>query len=205
VTTSLPVQAVRRVAELQLRGSAGPLPARVCWPAGVPGDGPPALLVCYPGGPDRAADEALCRGLCAQAGLVALWTTRPMAAPDATAVLEWAADHAADLDADPRRLLVAGRRGGGGQAAAVALHARDERWPALARQVLVLPDFRGRPLDGDDLAGVAPATVVSGRRAVHAYAERLRAAGVAVQELRPAPDRVVGALAAALRPAEVGA
>ena len=32
----------------------------------------------------------------------------PAVFSDARAVLEWAADHAADLDADPRRLLVAG-------------------------------------------------------------------------------------------------
>ena len=92
--------------------------------------------------------------------------------------MEWAADHAHQLGADPDRLVVAG----GGLAAAVALHARDEGWPPLSRQVLIGPDLTGWPRwTADSLSGVAPATVVN----APGYAARLRAAGVEVEERFP--------------------
>ena len=89
--------------------------------------------------------------------------------------LEWAGDHAASLGANPGRLFVAG----GGLAATAALHARDEGWPPLARQLLSGPERSGWPPADASLAGVAPATVVDGP----VYAGRLRAAGVEVEEL----------------------
>ena len=50
---------------------------------------------------------------------------------DGTNVLEWAAEHAAELGADPGRLLVAGQGAGGAIAAAVAAEARAHGWPAV--------------------------------------------------------------------------
>jgi acetyl esterase/lipase len=47
-------------------------------------------------------------------------------------VLEWAAEHAAELGADPGRLLVAGQGSGGAVAAAVESQARAAGWPAVA-------------------------------------------------------------------------
>lgn len=114
------------------------------------------------------------------------------AADDATTALEWAADHAAELDADPGRLLVAGEGLGAGLAAGVCLHARDLGWPVVGRQLLVLPTFAPGPASpplAPSLAGVVPATVVTadddpaaedGRRS----ASRLREAGVEVEEVR---------------------
>ena len=52
---------------------------------------------------------------------------------------------------------------------------------ALSRQVLIGPDLTGWPLAAASLSGVAPATVVN----APAYAARLRAAGVEVEELFP--------------------
>jgi hypothetical protein len=205
MTSSSPEQAVRRVAELQLRGSAGPLPARVSWPVLSPGGGPPAMLVFHPADAGGEDVDALCRALCAQAGLVVLWTVRPAALGDAATALEWAADHAAELDADPGRLLVGGQGAGASLAAAAALRARDERWPALARQVLVLPPFAhdDGAAGAAGLAGVAPATIVTDGGAASEYARRLRRAGVAVDELRHGADRssaqLATDLAAALR------
>jgi acetyl esterase len=190
-----------RTADVQLRGLAGPLWTRVAWP-GPGGSGPsPALLVCFPAaGPVAGDADPLSRELCARGGVVVLALSSPVtpetpvqaALQDATTVLEWAADHAAELDADPGRLLVAGDGPGGGIAAATALHARDQHWPALARQLLVFPDFPAgpaSPLRAPTLAGVAAATVVTadddpaatdGRR----YAARLREDGVQVKEVR---------------------
>jgi hypothetical protein len=204
MTSTSPEQGVRRVAELQLRGSAGPLAARVSWPVRSPSAAPPALLVFHPGGRHSAADDPLSRGLCAHAGLVVLWPLRPLKLDDAAIAVEWAADHAAELGADPGRLLVGGRGAGAGLAAAVALRARDEQWPALSRQVLVLPELASADdlTPGARLAGVAPATIVTDGGAGRAYATRLRRSGVAVEELRlgrdPSSARLAADLAAAL-------
>jgi acetyl esterase len=187
-----PFCGVHRVADLQLRGSDGPLRARVCWPLRGHDGRPGALLVFLrdAGATHGSVDgaEAFCRGLCARTGVVVL--SASAAFDDAAATLEWAADHAAELDADPRRLIVAGERAAGALAAALALHARDHAWPALIRQVLIHPDLEagGSPLRAESVAGVAPATIVTagnGPRGDGAslYAARLRAAGVAVEEL----------------------
>jgi acetyl esterase/lipase len=50
---------------------------------------------------------------------------------DGMTVLEWAAEHAAELGADPGRLLVAGQGAGGAVAAAVATQARAAGWPEV--------------------------------------------------------------------------
>lgn len=148
-----PGVAQHRVAGVHLRGRAGPLRARVCWPARVGSGASPPLLVLFraggffPGSVDGTA--RLCRGLCCRVGVVvlsasyrpALETPYPAAFSDATTAMEWAADHAAELDADPGRLLVAGEGAGGNLAAALALHARDHRWPTITRQVLIYPNL----------------------------------------------------------------
>ena len=144
-----PGPAVHRVADVQLRAPGGPLAARAYWPVPSEAVAAPALLVLLPGdgsgagGLDRL--DALCRGVCAHAGVVVLSVTRRSAAPDvpaaaledSTAAVHWAADHAAQLGADPGRLLVAGIGVGGSLAHAVARRARDDGWPAITRQVSV--------------------------------------------------------------------
>lgn len=215
--------AVHRVAGVQLRGRTGPLPARAYWPP-PPGPGPaPALLVLFPdpaGGldvpdpPDLAggldAADALCRGLCSGAGLVVLSVSH-RAPQDAIAATRWAADHAAELGADPRRLLVGGVGAGGRVATAVVREARDEGWPAILRQVLVRPRLGG-PEPPGAVPALAPATVVTVDGVDEPagtptddgwhHAALLRHAGVDVDELRyggpPDPDRLVGDLARAL-------
>lgn len=199
-----------RVAGVTLRGRDGRVPARAYWPS-PPGPGPaPALLVLFPADREPAgldAADPLCRRLCAGAGLVVLSVSH-RAAGDATTATEWAADHAAELDAHPRRLLVGGVGTGGRVAAAVARDARDDGWPPVERQVLILPELGGdgAPPAAGNTAGLAPATVVTvdggdGQR----YAARLRRTGVDVDELRygepPEPDRLTGDLARALGPA----
>jgi hypothetical protein len=155
------------------------------------------MLVFHPADAGGGDVDALCRALCAQAGLVVLWTVQPVALGDAATALEWAADHATELDADPGRLLVGGQGAGAALAAAAALRARDEGWPALARQVLVLPRFAhdDGAAGAAGLAGVAPATIVTDGGAASEYAGRLRRAGVAVDELRHGADRSSAQLA----------
>jgi acetyl esterase len=202
-------------ANLQLRGVSGPLRAHVSWPATTEPGVSPALLVLLPDGGDMQDAGALCRELSVRAGLVVLLACvrlapdrgDPATLQDATTALEWAGDHAAELYADPQRLLVAGVGTGAAIAAALALHAREERWPAIARQVLICPDFAAYagPLSAASLAGVAPATVVTrgdgARRDVGMrYAALLREAGVDVEELHDEDDeRLLADLAESLR------
>ena len=165
-------------AELLLRG----LSARVTWPETGGNDGAPAVAVVL-------ADDALALDLCAIAGMVVLAPARGPALPaDAATAVRWAADHAAELGADPRRVLVAGAGAAGLAAAATALVARDDGWPRLVRQVLVWPvlSLPGGP-SVQPREGVAPATILCSREERDDgrwYARRLRAVGVEVVELQ---------------------
>jgi len=191
-----------RVADLQLRGANGPLRARVCWPGRARDeDAAPPLMLAFKTRGDDA--DGLCRALAEAAGVVVLATgwrfdaNEPSSSAfyEARAVLEWAADHGGELDADPARLIVAGEGPGAALAAGVALHARDDWWPAIARQVLVHPVLdvwqASVPYVGSlrtaPVGGGAPATIVtrtSARCGGRQYAARLRLAGVDVEELR---------------------
>jgi alpha/beta hydrolase family protein len=180
-----------RTAELQLRGRAGTLQGRVYWPGPSLARQARLLVFCA-----EAGAGTWCQELSASAGLVVLAVTcgrrYPADLDDAVTAAEWAAENTARLGADSAELLVGGTGPGGALAAAVTLHARAARWPAIGRQVLVCasPVERMPP----SLVGVAPATAVTvehdpggdeGR-----YAARLRRAGVPVDELRyAAPDR----------------
>jgi len=207
---------VGRVADLTLRGWSGAVRGQVTWPSGAAGAAePPPLLLCFPDAGDRTG--RLARALCAAGDVVVLeiglrtppHEPSPAAFHDAVAALEWAADHGAELDADPARLAVAGDRTGGAVAGAMALHARDNWWPAVERQLLVHPVIDAwhpsvpyvSSLCSVPVAGVAPATVVSGgapRDGGRRYSARLRRAGVEVDELRDDAELPVD-LARALR------
>jgi alpha/beta hydrolase fold len=188
MTTAAPP--IQRFAALRLRGRTGPVDASVAWP--LTAERPPALVVYFP---DRGRFDDL-PGTLARAANVVVLTANVRPAPDdvaatafddAAAVLGWAADHAAELDADPGRLVVAGAGAGAALAAGVALHARDEWWPAIVRQVLLDPDLDAWPasvpyastLRVAQLDGAAPATIAGDGL----LAARLRAAGVDVEEL----------------------
>jgi len=178
---------VQREAALSLREPGGIVRVRVSWPPPGSGDGGPVLVFLSDVDSSPEAVDALCRGLCVEAGMLVL-SLRTRAFDAATTALEWTADHAHQLGADPTRLLIGGVGTGGGLAAAVAAHARDLGWPPLTRQVLVRPDFSECPVP-ESLVGVAPATVVGAR----AYASRLEEAGVEVEERRMGD--LVGSLA----------
>jgi acetyl esterase len=190
--------AVQRTADLQLRSAAGRQAAQVMWSPFGPSDETPPLVVFFGGG-DGDVDCAACHALSEGVQAVVLAATSILARDgswaeafaDALVMVEWAADHAAELAADPGRVLVAGEGSGARMAAALALHARDCGWPPLARQVLLRPDLGSATATGDlgsyaaplragALGGVAPATILGGGPAGDdgRYARRLRAAGV---------------------------
>ena len=179
---------------LQLRGRGGWVRARVFWPR-PPGldPGPGAALLVWLPGEGRGAGGAWlpAHRLFAEAGLTVLSVPAGAGVQDAATALEWAADHAAELDADPARLLVAGEGLGAGLAAAVCLHARDQGWPIVGRQLLLFPRFApgpASPLLAPSLSGLPPATVVTAEddpaaEQGRSFAGRLRVAGVEVQEV----------------------
>jgi len=119
-----------RIADLQLRGSTSSLPVRVYWPGQVASQPVPLLVFCMVGA--GAGAEETCRGLSEGYGLLVLAVRCAAGAHDGMTVLEWAAEHAAELGADPGRLLVAGQSSGGAVAAAVESQARAAGWPAVA-------------------------------------------------------------------------
>jgi hypothetical protein len=162
-----------RDASLALRERNGIVRVRVSWPTL---DGTPPVLV-FLSSDDVRTDfvDPLCRGLCAEAGMLVL-SVRTDCLDTATTALEWTAEHAQQLEADPGTVLVGGIGQGGALAAAVALGARDNGWPQVARQVLIRPDFAEFP---EALAGVGPATVVG----ISEYSDRLRAAGVEAEQV----------------------
>jgi acetyl esterase/lipase len=68
----------------------------------------------------------------------------PAAMDDAYAVLMWTAQHAEQLNLDPKRIAVGGFSAGAGLAAAVALRARDQQGPSIRLQLLIMPELDDR-------------------------------------------------------------
>ena len=121
-----------RIADLQLRGSTSPLPVRVYWPGQAASQPVPVLVFCIVGAGAGAQAEQTCRRLSEDCGLLVLGVRCLAGAHDGMTVLEWAAEHAAELGAGPGRLVVAGQGSGGAVAAAVESQARAAGWPAVA-------------------------------------------------------------------------
>jgi hypothetical protein len=130
-------------ADLHLRRGVD---VQVTWPSAAPET--PALLVVLAG---ESSGAPIWHELCVRIPAVVLAV--PAAGFDeARETLEWAADHAAELGADPRRLLLAADHGGAGLVAALARHARDRGWPPIARHVLIDPELG--PARVDQLVGL---------------------------------------------------
>ncbi len=115
------------VAELWLRGAGAPVRARLS----AAGAGPLVVLV-----PGSGADAALADGL------GAVTVSLPPRGPsfeDALAALCWTADHAGELGAGGRGLVLAGAGDGAALARRLAARARDDGWPEIAALVIVPP------------------------------------------------------------------
>jgi acetyl esterase len=144
---------VRSVVDDHIAGPAGPLPVRIYHPAAA-GD-PPVLVYFFGGGWTLGSldtGDAVCRSLTNAVGCVTVAAGYrlapehpfPAAVEDCFAAVRWAADNAAGLHADPRRIAVGGDSAGGNLAAAITLLTRDWGGPALRHQLLVYPntDYR---------------------------------------------------------------
>jgi acetyl esterase len=135
----------------------------------------------------------------------------PTAVEDSYAALLWVVEHADELGIDASRIAIGGGSAGGNLAAVVSLLARDRGGPKLVLQVLEVAalDFsrpgkeqyydlylgsdehatnpHASPLLAPDLSGLPPAVVMSAQydplsKEDAEYAERLRHAGVPVEE-----------------------
>ena len=137
-----------KVADIQIDGAAGKIPARVYTPKGT---GPFPLLVYFHGGGWVIATndtyDASARALTNLASCVVLSVEYrkgpeakfPAAHDDAFAAWRWAIGHAKTIGADSARIAVAGESAGGNLAANVAIMARDQKIQQPLYQLLVYP------------------------------------------------------------------
>ncbi|MEU4575311.1 alpha/beta hydrolase [Nonomuraea sp. NPDC023979] len=154
------------VGEHTAPGPHGDVPLLVCRPAGA-ATPLPAIYYTHGGGMmfgdartglDDLLDWALELGLVVVSVEYRLAPEHPHPVPvdDCYAGLVWTAEHAAELGADPARLVVGGPSAGGGLAAALALMARDRGGPALIGQLLMCPmlDDRNDTPSAAQMAGL---------------------------------------------------
>lgn len=85
-------------------------------------------------------------------------TRYPGPVEDCYAGLLWAAEHAAELGIDARRIAIGGKSAGGGLAAALALLTRDRGGPTPIGQLLLCPmlDDRNDTFSSHQMAGIDP-------------------------------------------------
>lgn len=136
------------IKNMNIPGPAGPIPIRVYTPEGKPLY--PTLVFFHGGGFVLGTlDEfdSLCSYIASGAfGMVVSVDYRlapehkyPAAVEDAWAAVQWIASHTEELQADPRRIAVAGDSAGANLAANVTMLAKDNRFPFLVYQVLICP------------------------------------------------------------------
>jgi acetyl esterase/lipase len=83
----------------------------------------------------------------------------PTPVTDCYAGLRWLAANATDLGVDASRIAIMGDSGGGGVAASLAIYARDQAGPVIAKQILIYPMLDDRNTTPDpELVPFAPWT-----------------------------------------------
>jgi acetyl esterase len=126
--------AVANVEDRKIPGPAGSIPVRIYTPAG---QGRFPVLVFFHGGGfvigDLESHDGLCRSLTNGAGCVTV------AVDYCYAATRWVAENAAQLNADPNRLAVAGDSAGGNLSAVISVMARDQKGPSIVFQLLIYP------------------------------------------------------------------
>ena len=139
---------VAKVEQRVMDGPGGPIALRIYTPEGY---GPFPLMVFFHGSGfvlcSLDTHDGMCRNLAAGIGCVVVSVDYrlapehkfPAGPDDCLAAARWAAAHAAEFDADPARIMLAGDSAGGNMAAVTALRVRDEGGPALIGQMLLYP------------------------------------------------------------------
>ena len=139
---------VAKVSERRIDGPDGSLKLRIYTPVGV---GPFPLIMFFHGSGfvlcSLDTHDGMCRNLAAGIGCVVVSVDYrlapehkfPKGLDDCLKATRWAAAHAAELGADPARIILAGDSAGGNMAAVTALRVRDEGGPMLCGQMLLYP------------------------------------------------------------------
>jgi len=134
--------------DTEIEGPAGQLPVRIYTPAGA---GPFPVVVYYHGGGWVLANKDVydggARGIAKQSNAVVISVDYRLAPEakfpaqheDALATYKWAAQNAAIINGDPKRLALAGESAGGNLALATAIAARDQGLTKPAHVVAVYP------------------------------------------------------------------
>lgn len=148
IAVMAPPAPVAKIAERSIDGPGGPLKLRIYTPVG---SGPFPLMMFFHGSGfvlcSLDTHDGLCRNLAAGIGCVVASVDYRLAPEhkfpdgpdDCLAATRWAAAHAAELGADPARIMLAGDSAGGNMAAVTALRVRDEGGPELCGQMLLYP------------------------------------------------------------------
>lgn len=143
-----PAEDVANTAEFSIQGPASELPVRLYEPDADP---PYPILVFFHGGGFVAGSldthENICAALTNRADCLTISVDYrlapedpfPAAVEDCYAALEWAAEHADQINGDADRIAIAGDSAGGNLAAATTHMARDQDGPALQHQALIYP------------------------------------------------------------------
>jgi len=144
--------AVASVEDRVIPGPAGDLPVRIYTPDAT---GPRPVVAYFHGGGfvfcSIETHDGTCRRLANATGSAVVSVEYrlapecpfPAAIDDCYAATVWSHEHAEELGADGRQLVVAGDSAGGNLAAVVAQMARDRGGPPIAFQVLVYPVIDG--------------------------------------------------------------
>lgn len=141
---------VGSIRSFEVDGPAGAVPVRIYTPAGSAPGPRPVVVFAHGGGfvfCDLDTHDGICRAMTNGLGAVVISVDyrlapehpAPAALEDVYATLGWAHANAAELEADPDRIVVAGDSAGGNLAATVALAARDRGGPPIAAQALLYP------------------------------------------------------------------
>jgi acetyl esterase len=141
-------EALARVEDLRIPGTAGDIPARLY--ASERGGFRPALIYLHGGGwviGNVDTHDPICRSLAKESGAVVVSVDYrlapehkfPAAVEDAHAATRWLGANAGRLGIDASRIVIGGDSAGGNLATVVAMRCRDGGGPPLAAQVLVYP------------------------------------------------------------------
>jgi acetyl esterase len=149
IAAMAPAAPIAGTTERVIEGPDGqPLRIRVYTPLG---QGPHPLLVFFHGSGfvlcSLDTHDGICRNLAAGAGCVVASVDYrlapehpyPAAPEDCLLATRWCVAHAAELGADPARVILGGDSAGGNLAAVTALRLRDAGGPKLLGQLLLYP------------------------------------------------------------------